>query len=119
MAFAPEAVVDGSGGKDFTAPGKNDVYRIDGPLAIDANITSSPSPCSPQSRIVLPAWSSPAHHGWENGRAAPGCHLARMTGSGATCFGIFDDLAAAEAAAPAVAQDGWWVAPTELDTGTI
>ena len=51
--------------------------------------------------------------------AAPGCHLARMTGSGATCFGIFDDLAAAEAAAPAVAQDGWWVAPTELDTGTI
>ena len=46
--------------------------------------------------------------------AAPGCHLARMTGSGATCFGIFDDLAAAEAAAPAVARDGWWVAPTEL-----
>ena len=50
--------------------------------------------------------------------AAPGCLLARMTGSGATCFGIFDDLAAAEAAAPAVAQDGWWVAPTELATGT-
>ena len=48
--------------------------------------------------------------------AAPGCHLARMTGSGATCFGIFDDLAAAEAAAPALAQDGWWVAATELDT---
>ena len=50
--------------------------------------------------------------------AAPGCHLARMTGSGATCFGIFDNLAAAEAAVPAVAQDGWWVAPTELDTGS-
>lgn len=48
--------------------------------------------------------------------AAPGCHLARMTGSGATCFGIFDDLAAAEAAAPAIAQDGWWVAATELET---
>lgn len=47
--------------------------------------------------------------------SAPGCHLARMTGSGATCFGIFDNLAAAEAAAPAVQQDGWWVAPTELD----
>ncbi len=45
----------------------------------------------------------------------PGCHLARMTGSGATCFGIFDDLAAAEAAAPSVDQDGWWVAPTELN----
>lgn len=48
--------------------------------------------------------------------AAPGCHLARMTGSGATCFGIFDDLAAAEAAAPSVQQEGWWVAPTELDS---
>ena len=49
--------------------------------------------------------------------AAPGCHLARMTGSGATCFGIFDDLAAAAAAAPTVSRDGWWVAPTELDIG--
>lgn len=47
--------------------------------------------------------------------ATPGCHLARMTGSGATCFGIFDDLAAAEAAAPAVEQEGWWVAATELN----
>lgn len=49
--------------------------------------------------------------------AAPGCHLARMTGSGATCFGIFDDLQAAEAAAPSITEDGWWVAATELDTG--
>lgn len=48
--------------------------------------------------------------------SAPGCHLARMTGSGATCFGLFDDLAAAEAAAPSVAREGWWVAPTELNT---
>jgi 4-diphosphocytidyl-2-C-methyl-D-erythritol kinase len=47
--------------------------------------------------------------------AAPGCHLTRMTGSGATCFGIFDDLASAEAAAPGLAQEGWWVAPTELN----
>ena len=47
---------------------------------------------------------------------APGCHLARMTGSGATCFGVFDDLAAAQAAADAVERDGWWVAPTELNT---
>jgi 4-diphosphocytidyl-2-C-methyl-D-erythritol kinase len=46
----------------------------------------------------------------------PGCHLARMTGSGATCFGIFDDLAAAEAAADSIEQDEWWVAPTELNT---
>ncbi|NKB56257.1 MAG: 4-(cytidine 5'-diphospho)-2-C-methyl-D-erythritol kinase [Alphaproteobacteria bacterium] len=51
--------------------------------------------------------------------AAPGCHLAQMTGSGATCFGVFDDLAAAQEAAAAVEQDGWWVAPTELNTETV
>ena len=39
---------------------------------------------------------------------APGCYLGRMTGSGATCFGIFDDKAAAEAAKVSVARDGWW-----------
>jgi len=47
-------------------------------------------------------------------RDAPGCRLARMTGSGATCFGLFDDAAAAIAAAPSLARDGWWIAPTEL-----
>ncbi|MGH6901091.1 MAG: 4-(cytidine 5'-diphospho)-2-C-methyl-D-erythritol kinase, partial [Geminicoccaceae bacterium] len=44
----------------------------------------------------------------------PGCRLARMTGSGATCFGVFDDPAAARAAAAAVrrAHPGWWVVNT-------
>lgn len=45
---------------------------------------------------------------------APGCHLARMTGSGATCFGLFDDPAAAAAALPAVRRDGWWTVATAL-----
>lgn len=44
--------------------------------------------------------------------AAPGCRLARMTGSGATCFGLFDDRATAESALPAVRRDGWWSAAT-------
>ena len=37
----------------------------------------------------------------------PGCRLARMSGSGATCFGLFDDAEAAGAAA-AVLPGGWW-----------
>ncbi len=46
---------------------------------------------------------------------APGCRLARMSGSGATCFGIFDDRAAAELAATMIdAPDHWWVQPTAL-----
>lgn len=41
--------------------------------------------------------------------ARPGCRLARMSGSGATCFGVFADLAAARAAAAALPA-GWWTA---------
>lgn len=43
--------------------------------------------------------------------AAAGPLLARMSGSGATCFGLFAELAAARAAAAAVAarHPDWWV----------
>jgi 4-diphosphocytidyl-2-C-methyl-D-erythritol kinase len=44
--------------------------------------------------------------------AQPGCLLARMSGSGATCFGLFATAAEAEAAADALgrARPRWWVA---------
>lgn len=43
--------------------------------------------------------------------AQPGNLLARMSGSGATCFGIFKDRSSAEAAATSVFEAGqnWWV----------
>ena len=39
-----------------------------------------------------------------------------MTGSGATCFGLFDDGAAAAGAAKELAksQDNWWIRPVTL-----
>ena len=40
--------------------------------------------------------------------ARPGCLLARMSGSGASCFGIFADPDLAEQAASALARPGWW-----------
>ena len=46
--------------------------------------------------------------------AQPGCLLARMSGSGATCFGLFAERAAAAAAARALARPGWWVEAAEL-----
>jgi 4-diphosphocytidyl-2-C-methyl-D-erythritol kinase len=45
---------------------------------------------------------------------ADGCRLARMSGSGATCFGIFPDAAAAARAARALARPGWWVRAVRL-----
>jgi 4-diphosphocytidyl-2-C-methyl-D-erythritol kinase len=42
-------------------------------------------------------------------RTTPGCLLARMSGSGATCFGVFAGSVAAAAAAEIVRRPGWWV----------
>ena len=49
-------------------------------------------------------------------RAATGLRLARMSGSGATCFGLFgsDAEAAAAARAIAAAHPSWWVAACRI-----
>jgi 4-diphosphocytidyl-2-C-methyl-D-erythritol kinase len=48
--------------------------------------------------------------------AARGCRLARMSGSGATCFGLFETCRAAARAGKAIAAQhpGWWVKATAL-----
>jgi 4-diphosphocytidyl-2-C-methyl-D-erythritol kinase len=50
--------------------------------------------------------------------ASPGCLIARLSGSGATCFGLYADAAVAANAAAWIAArtHGWWVAPTALAT---
>ena len=47
-------------------------------------------------------------------RGASGCALARMSGSGATCFGLFNSAAAADAAAQRIqaGHPSWWVRAT-------
>ena len=49
-------------------------------------------------------------------RKLPGCRLARMSGSGATCFGLFDSMDAARRAARRlrVGYPDWWVRATAL-----
>ncbi|MFT5510865.1 MAG: 4-diphosphocytidyl-2-C-methyl-D-erythritol kinase [Hyphomicrobiaceae bacterium] len=49
-------------------------------------------------------------------RKLPGCRLARMSGSGATCFALLDDIEAAEHAAHALGQiqPQWWIKATRL-----
>lgn len=46
----------------------------------------------------------------ENLNASPGCHLTRMSGSGATCFGLFEDKGSAQQAKDlfkAKYKEGW------------
>jgi 4-diphosphocytidyl-2-C-methyl-D-erythritol kinase len=40
--------------------------------------------------------------------ATSGCRFARMSGSGATCFGVYESAAEAETAASSLAASGWW-----------
>jgi len=49
-------------------------------------------------------------------RATNGCALARMSGSGATCFAIYESGAQAQAAAKEIAKrwPDWWVVPARL-----
>lgn len=47
-------------------------------------------------------------------RREPECLLARMSGSGATCFALTTTRARAEAMAGRIAVPGWWVQPVTL-----
>lgn len=49
-------------------------------------------------------------------RETTGCHIARLSGSGATCFGIYENAAAAAAAVNKLKQihPGWWITTAGL-----
>ena len=47
-------------------------------------------------------------------RETPTCHAAQMSGSGATCFGIFDDIDKANPVASQFEKDGVWAKVTKL-----
>jgi 4-diphosphocytidyl-2-C-methyl-D-erythritol kinase len=49
-------------------------------------------------------------------QSQPGCLLARMSGSGATCFGLFADADLSGRAAEKLRhlQPGWWIAEAEM-----
>jgi len=52
-------------------------------------------------------------------RAQPGCVFGRMSGSGATCFGLFADLdAASRAAASLERAEGWWTSAGWIGHGS-
>ena len=46
--------------------------------------------------------------------AQPGAGLVRMSGSGATCFALFDDAASRDAAEAVLAEKDWWTLASTL-----
>jgi 4-diphosphocytidyl-2-C-methyl-D-erythritol kinase len=53
--------------------------------------------------------------------ASANCQLARMSGSGATCFGLYPNRSAAKQAAAKILQQhpGWWVVPGFLPCNNV
>jgi 4-diphosphocytidyl-2-C-methyl-D-erythritol kinase len=73
----------------------------------DNDLTGAATACAPVVGEVLAAL-----------RSAPGSALARMSGSGATCFALFGSREQAEAAAECLAGErkNWWVQPCAIGT---
>ncbi len=80
--------------------------------ALHAKLAASRNDLEPPAMGVAPVVAQVL----ERLRALAGCRLARMSGSGATCFALFDDTEASLAAGRALRREGrgWWVAPTLL-----
>lgn len=51
--------------------------------------------------------------------AATGAGLTRMSGSGATCFGVYETASAAQAASAQICAQNpdWWIAPCQINSG--
>lgn len=80
------------------------------PAEILGGVRDGRNDLEPPARALAPAIGSAL----DALRVAPGCALARMSGSGATVFGLFDHCRSAAAAAKLIraAEPGWWIRAT-------
>jgi 4-diphosphocytidyl-2-C-methyl-D-erythritol kinase len=83
-----------------------------GPAQLHRWLAGEPNDLEPPARALVPAIGDVL----DALRGAPGCTLARMSGSGASAFGLFADCHAAARAARLLraGHPSWWVAPTVL-----
>lgn len=89
--------------------------RFDGPAAVAAWLTQTGNDLEPAARRIAPA----IDEALEALRATDGCLLARMSGSGSTCFAIHADAETARDAAATIAsrRGDWWVEATATRPG--
>lgn len=103
-------------GETYAPPGKaTDVVWPAAPASVDAwlaAITAGRNDLEPVAVKIQPVIAEVL----ALLRGAHGCTLARMSGSGATCFGLFADDALAEAAASVLKarHPAWWVEASAL-----
>jgi 4-diphosphocytidyl-2-C-methyl-D-erythritol kinase len=85
---------------------------LDDPAGLVAALAASRNDLEMPARRLCP----PVGEVLEALGSRPGCRLARMSGSGAACFGLFADSMAARAAARDLAAHGpgWWITPATL-----
>jgi len=102
LGLAPGQRLASAGTMSSTVP--TSAPELLGRLAASGNDLAAPA------RSVAPAIDAVL----ERLSGLPGCRLARMSGSGATCFALFDDCGASAVAAKALQreQPGWWIKPT-------
>jgi 4-diphosphocytidyl-2-C-methyl-D-erythritol kinase len=87
-------------------PHIHDVWELMSYLADSENDLEAPA--SRLAPVINEVLEAVAHE--------PGCVLSQMSGSGASCFGLFQDGPWAEGAAERLAEDhpGWWVRATRI-----
>lgn len=91
-----------------TNPALPDPPAFPDAAALFAWLAAARNDLEPPARVLAP----PIEEALSALKAQPGCALARMSGSGATCFGLFATEAPALAAMSALraARPGWWIA---------
>ena len=94
------------------APMPEEIPAFDSPVALAEWLQGQRNDLEPPARALEPVIGEVL----AQLSAAPGALLARMSGSGATCFALHDSVESAAQAASALAalQPGWWVQPCRL-----
>jgi 4-diphosphocytidyl-2-C-methyl-D-erythritol kinase len=96
----------------FSPPLERVPARLDAPADLATLVRAGGNDLEAPARRLLPAIGTVL----DALGARPGCLAAAMSGSGATCFGLFasDETAALAAGYLGAAESGWWVAATRL-----
>lgn len=113
MVPLPTAQVFAAREGPFSAPMSFDAGAAD-VMALAEALSGARNDLAPSARRIRPEIDAAL----DAIRAAPSCLMARLSGSGPTCFGLFSSEKTASEAAERIAgsRPGWWVRATLIGT---